>query len=396
MRTLNLKDESGQAMILTLLSMTILLGFVGFATDVGVMFHVRRNMQIAADGAAVAAAAELNYGDSAAAGQAAAAQNGVVNGVNGDTVAINIGPLSGPFAGNPNYVEAVVTQTQPTIFIALFNQLSMNVSARAVATLGPADGCIYTLAAAGSGLVFNGMTASVPTCAIVDNSVTDPTGLTAAGGATVNAAFIGVVGGYSNTGGAVTPNPITGIVPVNDPLAYLTPPAFDPASCVTGTNITADATLPQGCYQGLTISGAGTVTLTGGTYIINGTLTITGTPTIIGTGVTFYFPNITASMNDTGTPTLQISAPTSGTYDGMLFYQDPTDLNPLAINAVNTSDLQGIVYAPNANVSLTSDASTTFDTSVVASTLTLNGTGAFQDYAQTNPGSVLTAARLVE
>ena len=56
-------------MILTLLCMTCLLGFVAFAADVGTLLHAKRNLQIAADSAAIAGAAELNYGDMTAAGR---------------------------------------------------------------------------------------------------------------------------------------------------------------------------------------------------------------------------------------------------------------------------------------------------------------------------------------
>ncbi|HVC91368.1 MAG TPA: pilus assembly protein TadG-related protein, partial [Acidobacteriaceae bacterium] len=94
-----LKDESGQATIITLLCMTCLLGFVGFAADVGTLLRAKRNMQIAADSAAIAGAAELTYGGMTTAADAAAAQNGVVVGVNGGTVTVNSPPTAGPYAG---------------------------------------------------------------------------------------------------------------------------------------------------------------------------------------------------------------------------------------------------------------------------------------------------------
>ncbi len=118
-----LKDESGQAMFLTLLCMTCLLGFVGFATDVGTLLHAKRNLQIAADSAAIAGAAELNYTDMKTAGDAAAAQNGVIIGTNGGAVAINNPPTEGAYAGQAGYVEAIVSQTQPTFFMKMFQLL---------------------------------------------------------------------------------------------------------------------------------------------------------------------------------------------------------------------------------------------------------------------------------
>jgi hypothetical protein len=72
-----------------------------------------------------------------------------------------------------------------------------------------------------------------------------------------------------------------------------------------------------------------------GTYIFDGTSTnysnpdgliIPGNATISGTGVFFFFTN-TATVQVTGTPTINLSAPTSGTYQGMLMWQDKNDPN---------------------------------------------------------------------
>src|SRR6185437_17035629 len=82
-------DESGQVLILTAMTMTLLLGFVGLATDVGQLFHAKRSMQAAVDSAVIAAAitykAELGAGasdatiqtDMQAAAKAALAENGI-------------------------------------------------------------------------------------------------------------------------------------------------------------------------------------------------------------------------------------------------------------------------------------------------------------------------------
>src|ERR1700760_4731190 len=122
-----MRDESGQALILVALGLTCILGFVGLATDVGVLLHAKRNLQIAADAAALAGANYINIDSTkiVAAGKAASAQNGVTN-----------GPLYGPHAGVAGYIEAIVTQTQPTFFMRLFNFTSMPVAARAVAFNG--------------------------------------------------------------------------------------------------------------------------------------------------------------------------------------------------------------------------------------------------------------------
>jgi uncharacterized membrane protein len=51
-----LLDEDGQVLVITLLCMGVLVGAMGLALDVGILFRARRNMQIAADAAAMAGA----------------------------------------------------------------------------------------------------------------------------------------------------------------------------------------------------------------------------------------------------------------------------------------------------------------------------------------------------
>jgi hypothetical protein len=69
------------------------------------------------------------------------------------------------------------------------------------------------------------------------------------------------------------------------------------------------------------------VTFTPGQYIFTGAgLSVTGNAVISGTGVLFYFTNA-ATVSITGNPDIHLTAPSSGTYAGILMYQDPNDTN---------------------------------------------------------------------
>jgi len=141
-------DKSGQTLVLAALSLPALLGFMRLALDVGMLMHDKRDMQIAADAAAIAAAGEIPNTDYTAVGQAASAQNGATNGAGGAKVVINNPHLSGPFASVSNktsYVEAVVSSTESTTFMGLFGPRVLTVSARAVATPKTNSDCIYAL-----------------------------------------------------------------------------------------------------------------------------------------------------------------------------------------------------------------------------------------------------------
>jgi uncharacterized membrane protein len=137
-------NDKAQVTVMTALAMAVLLGLVAFATDIGLFLIAKRQMQTAADSAAMAGAAEINYGDVTAAAQADSAQNGFTNGSNGVTVAVNA-PTTGPHKANAGYVEVIVSQSQPTIFMKILNRGAMVVSARAVATNVPAPSCVNTL-----------------------------------------------------------------------------------------------------------------------------------------------------------------------------------------------------------------------------------------------------------
>jgi Flp pilus assembly protein TadG len=393
-----LRDESGQTLIFVALSMTCILGFVGLATDVGTLFHAKRNVQIAADAAAIAGAAELPYGttDMTTAAQDASAQNGFTNGSNNVVVTVNTPPQAGVYKGVAGYVEAIVTQPQPTFFMKLFKRTSMTVAARAVASNGASNGCIYTLGTSGTDILMNGnVDLTATSCSIIDDSSNASQALLANGNVTLDAQSIGVVGGVlSNGGNSITPTPVTGIVPVSNPLAFETPPA-NPGGCVSMT-YQSNATVPQGCYSSLTINGSPTVTLSSGVFYITGAMTVNGTPTVNGTGVTIYLASSSASFTDNGNTTLNLSAPTSGAYNGILFYQNPSDTNTLTMNGSSSSTLKGIFYAPTANLVLNGSGSTDFYTSFVVGSLTFNGTGTLLDYASINGGSPLTSTRLVE
>ncbi|WP_263365941.1 pilus assembly protein TadG-related protein [Edaphobacter bradus] len=356
--------ESGQATIMVLLSMLGLLGFVGLGTDVGLLFHAKRNLQIVADAAAIAGASEYPYtGSSGAntAGQAAATANGVTNGTGGASVVVNSPPLSGAHTSTtgPNgYVEAVVSQPQSTVFMGLFGWNSVPVSARAVAYKGAkSTDCVYVMSQnASPAMALTGrFDVSVPGCGIVvDSNASNALNFTGASG-TLSAGSVGVVGGATGHTSDSTPTPISGTAPVSDPLIGIaTPPPYSGCTAAPGGTLTGPVNnAGTVCYSGsVNINNAN---LAAGTYVFTGDVTLSGTVT--GTGVTFYLlGNLSALTNSR----LNLTAPSSATnYPatssnyGILFYGASTDTGTLAFNVGNASGtLQGIIYAPTMNFTL--------------------------------------------
>src|SRR5262249_48680879 len=157
------------------------------------------------------------------------------------------------------------------------------------------------------------VTVSVPSCGVIVNSTGSPAA-TCGGSGSFTANSIGVAGSAST--GCFSPSPTTGTSRVPDPFSYLgTPP-----SCSGNTNlkITSRGTVSQGSYcGGISISGTGTtVTFSPGTYYLGSPydLSITSGATVTGTGVTFIDTQGGISISRSGT--VNLSAPTSGTYKG--------------------------------------------------------------------------------
>lgn len=406
-----IQDESGQAMILTLLCMTCLLGFVGFAADIGTLLRAKRNLQIAADSAAIAGAAELNYGDMTAAAEAAAAQNGVTIGTNGGTVTVNTPPSYGAYAGQSGYVEAIVSQVQPTFFMNIFHIASQNVTARAVAwNGGSSNACVYVCnpTAADAMELQGSFNVSAPKCGvIVDSNNTDALQFTGGGG-TLLAGSVGVVGGDGGQTGDSTPTAVTGIAPMSCPLGNVVFPNPTTMSCTTPAGGNLTGTISAGCYSAPPLSNGGMGTLTinnatlgAGTYVFEGNVNLTGSVTSAAGGTTLDLYN--GALTEGTNTVLHIVAPTSGPYSGIAIAEPAPNANLMLFDFGSSSGLiDGIIYAPTAELELHDSGGDTSGglqliTDLIVNTLyDQTATLSITSYSQTVGNSPLTKIALVE
>jgi putative Tad-like protein involved in Flp pilus assembly len=405
-----LKDENGQALIISALCMTCFFGFMALAADVGIMLREKRLLQIAADSAAIAGALEIiaDPTNAPTAAQAAATQNGFTNGSNGATVTVNPPPLFGPHAGQANAVEVIVSQTQPTLFMGFFGILSMNPTARAVAVNGgAANGCVF-ITSSNASPAFNlqgSFDVTTPNCGIIVNSNAAGALNFTGGGGTLTAGSVGVAGTCTGHCSDSTPAPVTGIVPVSDPLAKLDPSFPVPTGCIAGGTLTGPIT--AGCYSG---DASGNLTVSNGAFdgmfvfTGSGTLTLSGTTTTNTTdGATIDLVN--GSMTEATNTTIAWTATTSGTFAQIAIMAPPTNTTGTLNFSIGdaTGTLTGIIYAPGmamtmqdhggsgkkGGLSLTTDliVNTLSDTSALLNLTSLT---------QTVPGSPLTRVTLVE
>ena len=398
-----LKDESGQAILLWVLCLGVILGFCAFAVDASILFRASRTAQAAADSAATAAADEVQLGSSStvihAVGQAAASQNGVNNGVNNAVVTINNPPTSGYHTGS-TYVEVLVSVPTKTFFMNLNTFLGsgrvaadpMKVTARAVAgySVPAPSGCIYLLASSGTDLQMNNDAQFTATgCGIIVDSATNSnnssTAVAVSGSANLTSPTLAIVGGdwVDNSGSAITATVTTGITSQPDPLSSMAAPTV--SGCVSdplsnygngGSTYTVGPSSSTGsvCYNSLTLGANGDhVTVNPGLYIINGNLTVDSATISGGSGVTFYITG-GGSVNIAQGATISLSAPTTGTYAGVLFFQDRSDSSAAQFQGGANSTIKGTLYFPDATVNIANGTSTTgFQAPIVAQKLLMAG-----------------------
>src|SRR5262245_26060746 len=135
-----LASRRGKVVLLCALSLVAVIGSIALSADGGLLLEHRRQVQAAADLAAMAAATDLytNYqqnrgldpsGNAATLARQAASAQGYTNGVSGTTVTVNIPPTSGDHVGQAGYAEVTVQYNQPRFFSGIFGTQPIPVTA---------------------------------------------------------------------------------------------------------------------------------------------------------------------------------------------------------------------------------------------------------------------------
>jgi hypothetical protein len=213
-----------------------------------------------------------------------------------------------------------------------------------------------------------------------------------------------------NNGGSVTSSHIVQGSSSTCSPTMPTAPTFSTSSCVSnpggawGTFVWGPASANGViCYEGLTVGANGsTCTLNPGIYVIyGGTLHFEsgsgGYSNYGGDGVFFYLTNGANLVIDNGANVNLVSggstqsgggtAPTVGAYNGILFFEDPSDTQAISIQGGSNSYFAGSIYAPAAAITMGNGSTLDLNGGIVASSLTLSGGGTIEAIATTNEGS---------
>ncbi|WP_416907441.1 MAG: pilus assembly protein TadG-related protein [Polymorphobacter sp.] len=354
-----LGDRRGAIGVVIGATLPVMLGSVGLAVDVAQWTLAKRSLQRQADSAALAGVYGLSQGADA---QASVTRDLALNArysLDGPPI-IERGPSAGPYAGDGRAVRVALATVLNLPFAGMFITGGARITAESTAALVPTgDVCVLALENTDTAGIFMGGNTTVDmNCAMVTNSVA-ANAVDTGGSSTVIASPIVASGGI-----APSDNYADGTVLLPYSLAQLDPYADLPDPVVPAGNSKMDVkpkqsrTYNPGTYTSVDIKG--TATLNPGVYYIDGGEFSVGSQAVLNAqGVTIILtsrtaasnPGSVAGVNINGGATLNMTAPTTGTYQGVLFYQDRLDTNQShKINGNSASTLQGAIYFPSSTI----------------------------------------------
>ncbi|MEX2047185.1 MAG: pilus assembly protein TadG-related protein [Chloroflexota bacterium] len=386
-------DERGQALILIAAALGGLLLGIGLALDTGQLFVARRAAQTAADAGAWAGAAVLYAGGSAAQARTAATDDATRNGyTSGGFISVTTAspPTPGAYSGDPGYIEVTITEQVATRFLFGASAGRTAVTVRAVAGLarsGTGQAVIVTSPVGAATFALSGSTRFTITGGGTNTNTTNPNAVQIGVGGLLSATFHRVTGGVTPVNaGRMSPAPMTGVAAAADPFVSLAGPPASGVPAYAGQTITnATVTLSPGVYTGLvSVGNNGTARLMAGNYIFRAGLTATGSGSIVlaGAGGVLLF-NANASypaaggacgdLSLAGTGAMTLSASRTGSYAGMLIFQDRSCTNGATLAVRTGTSLSGTLYVPEARLTISVANGVTIASQIVADLLTLTG-----------------------
>jgi hypothetical protein len=435
-------NKTGQILVLGSLSTMVVFSTLGLAADLGWSYFTKMQLQTAADAAASSAAvfAYNNGVNSDNCATLACPVSYTCAGVSPATTAVQAGCLyamadapagstitmiesdsthgtSGLTGNTPGmWIKATVTTSNHNLFLYWSGFHTASVLGQAVGgftTIQP-GGCVYALSptatygvsvTGSSGITTSGCGVNIASSSATALNVTGSSHVTANNGGKI---VISCASCTNITGtSTATPTPYV-VAPVTDPLSSLQPPSFSGCTHNTASGTSTEtnyslgngntATRGPGVYcGGITVGGSATLTLTAGTYIMNGGGFNVGNSGIVNATAGVFIYN-TATGGHTaggvsigGSATVNLVAPSSGTYEGIAFFQDRLLPNAASIANSGTGNITGTYYFPDAAFSFTGNTAAATTAAFVASTVTVTGsssltndtTGRFTGLAKT-------------
>ena len=364
-----LGNQRGNALLIAAGAMPMIVGAAGLASDTIQWSLWKRQLQRAADSAAIAGVYERVDASGGTSNIPSAVAHDLT--LNQHTWMSNLSgypqityPLDSGAMTNQVKVSLAIQQSLP--FSSLFMTAAPTIIANSTAAGIPAgEYCVVSLEplASKSGITVGGSTNIDMNCGMISNSPATNSALANGNASTVKATVIAAVGGVqaSNTWTVPQYNPYS--PPYADPFANL--PVPTPTGCTNfpttnDLNFTGDPAHASGqivCFKS-DMKIQGNVVLGSATYVLDAAsikMSSTGA-SLSCNGCTIILTSSTAATNpstiggiDVSGGLLQLTAPTTGTYHGIALYQDrrALDSNVNKINGGSGSIIQGTLYFPS-------------------------------------------------
>ena len=383
-----LGDTRGSTLMIAAASLPVVIGSAGLATDTIQWTLWKRQLQRAADSAAIAGVYQRMKTDTQAQVEAAVTNDLEINDHTGiirlsedtdlladagdmqDRVRVNLQiqkelPFSSIFMAAPPIITAIGT---------------------AASVPGTDEYCVISLepTAIRTGITIGGNTKISMNCGMISNSPAANSALSNGNSSSVTATVIAAVGGVqaSSRWNVAKYDPY--VSAVEDPYASINPTAPEMSNCANNPPALTDATpnaetLAGGCFSSINVASGRPLTLGSGTYYITGhnantagNVVIHGTLTCDGCTIVLTNKNMstTAKIGNfdmQAQSTLDISAPTGTTdkYRGIAVFQDrrATDGNGAnnsnRFNGGGAQVVEGALYFPSQQVTYNGNGTAT-------------------------------------
>ena len=377
-------DKRGNTIIIAAAALPLLIGSAGLATDTIQWALWKRQLQRAADSAAIAGVYERAASASSTTGVPAAVTKDMsLNQHTGMALQSGYPVISYPAdaGASKNQVKVVLAVKRPLAFSSMFmtNAPLIKTTAQAAAVGAAGDFCVLSLQNnSKTGIQATGNASIVMDCGMMTDS-TSTNAAAGQGSSSVTATTLAAAGGIQQSSNWHVSSYQPYTPALADPYANLTPDSSDFSSCASSppsllvNNGNSGLVVTGGaCYSSLSIQTNRTLTLSNGTYVISGgNVNIQGTLNLInatilltnktsGTGQTIG----TFNMNATGQ--MNATAPTSGKWSGMAIYQDRravddaptgniTASSPNKINGNSSNKVTGVIYFPSQQLTYNGD-----------------------------------------
>ena len=375
-----LHDQRGVSAMIVAIALPALVGFGALGAETGLWFTIKLHNQSAADAAAISAAYEVVAGKTDVASDLtpAAREAATRNGYKGSPPAV-VYPYTDAMASNG--IAVTLQQSQRAILATMF-LTEVNVATKAVAVIELLDHpCILALAGSGTGLeILSGAHLIMPNCSAAANSIgagaielQDTT-------SSVTAATLVTAGEILLRGSLIDPAAAPPEFALGSSAMIGAPIIADPyAATLTHTLIVAGMVsaptcrplssghISGNCKAGMwTVRSGDTVDLSPGTYWLTGNLTVQKAGTLdcstcndaLGQGVTIILTTSTTggavgNVDISTGAAVTLRAPSSGTFSGILFIQDPLASSSGSTNGFEGGSgmkLTGLLYFPKTTV----------------------------------------------